>query len=179
MTMASKKEQEQTECNKHKNCDCHKNPKSEKGECNCKNHSSDKANEYLELAQRIKAEFDNYKKRNAELSSVSFSNGVITCVSKLLPCVDAFKQAKNNIKDESVLQGLEMILNSMLNAFNELGVKKIDAVGKDFDPNFHNVVLTDKDETQPDNVVLEEFQEGFVLGDRVIRHSVVKINKLQ
>lgn len=144
----------------------------------CENVEISKENEYLELAQRIKAEFDNYKKRNAELASQSFNNGVASTVTKLLPCVDAFNQAKTNIDDEKTLQGVEMILSTMLNAFKELGIEKIDAVGKEFDPNLHNAVLTGYEEDVADNVILEEYQQGFMFKDKVIRHSVVKINKL-
>ena len=152
------------------NCNCEEN-----GNCGC-HHSSE--SEYLELAQRIKAEFDNYKKRNAEISKMSFENGVGTAVMKLLPAIDSFNQAKSNIKDTSVLSGIDLIFNQVMNAFNELGVKKIESVGCLFDPNLHNAVLTDHNENYGDEVILEEYQPGFIMGDKVIRHSVVKINKL-
>ena len=135
--------------------------------------------EYLELAQRIKAEFENYKKRNAELSQQSYENGVAQTVSKLLPAIDSFKQAKSTITDENTLTGLDLVLSQILNAFAELGVTKIQAEGEMFNPNYHNAVLTGNDNEKPDNIILEEYQEGFILkNDRVIRHSVVKINKL-
>ncbi len=171
--MANKKEDKHCECgcNNHEHkCNC----QHDEHTCQC----GGKEAEYLELAQRIKAEFDNYKKRNAEIAGTSFNNGVIQAVTKLLPCIDAFKQAKSNITDEGTLQGLDMVLSSMLNAFKELGVNKIEALGKEFDPHLHNAVLTGTDPDQAENVILEEYQEGFALGDKVIRHSVVKINKL-
>ena len=156
------------EVNEEKDCKCHQ----EEHKCNCGNHketetcncgddcncNNAKESEYLELAQRIKAEFDNYKKRNAEISKISFENGVGTAVMKLLPAIDSF--------------------NQVMNAFNELGVKKIESVGCLFDPNLHNAVLTDNNENYGDEVILEEYQPGFIMGDKVIRHSVVKINKL-
>ena len=149
-------------------------------ECNCGDDCSchGKEAEYLELAQRIKAEFDNYKRRNAEISSQSFNNGVASTVTRLLPVIDSFKQAKANIEDEDTLKGLDLLEGLIIKAFNELNVEKIECVGKDFDPNYHNAVLTGEDNTKPDGVILEEYQQGFKLGDRVIRHSVVKINKL-
>ena len=166
-------------CNDHCTCgdDCHcdENNKCSDG-CTC--GSDTKANEYLELAQRIKAEFENYKRRNADLASQSFDNGVATTVGKLLPAIDSFKQAKSSITDESTIKGLDMVLSQILNGFAALGVSKIECVDKDFDPNLHNAVLVGKDENKKDNIVLEEYQEGFVFKDRVIRHSVVKINKL-
>ncbi len=164
------------------NCEHHNHENHEHIEnCNCNKNNEQKCaskeQEYLELAQRIKAEFENYKRRNAEISSISFNNGVVSTVQKLLPAIDSFNQAKANIKDEETLVGLNLILGNILAAFSELGVEKIDAVGKEFDPNYHNAILTGKDETKPEGIVLEEYQQGFKLRDRVIRHSVVKINK--
>lgn len=161
------------ECDKH--CDCHS--KHEKHDSFAQIQS--KEQEYLELAQRLKAEFENYKKRNAEVVTQSFDNGVSHTVSKLLPAIDSFKQAKSSITDENTLKGLDLVLNQILGAFEELGVTKIKAEGEIFDPNFHNAVLVGNEPDKPDGIILQEFQEGFILkNDRVIRHSVVKINKL-
>ena len=74
--------------------------------------------EYLELAQRIKAEFDNYKKRNADVVTQSFDNGVCHVVEKLLPALDSFKQAKDNITDENTIKGLDLVLNLILFLFS-------------------------------------------------------------
>jgi len=135
--------------------------------------------EYLELAQRLKAEFENYKKRNAEVVLQSFDNGVAHTVEKLLPAIDSFKQAKSSITDENTLKGLDLVLSQILNAFSELGVTKIKAEGEQFDPNYHNAVMVDNNSELEDNIIIDEFQEGFILkNQRVIRHSVVKINKL-
>lgn len=153
--------------------------------CNCHHeeavisNAQNKEQEYLELAQRLKAEFENYKKRNADVVAQSFDNGICHTVSKLLPAIDSFKQAKSSITDENVIKGLDLVLNQILTAFEELGVTKIKAKGEMFDPNFHNAVLTGNEPNEPDGIILDEFQEGFILkNDRVIRHSVVKINKL-
>ena len=146
--------------------------------CNCDNHISKEA-EYLELAQRLKAEFENYKKRNAEVMSQSFDNGIAHTVAKLLPAIDSFRQAKNTITDENTLKGLDLVINQIFGAFEELGVKKINAVGEEFNPNFHNAVIVGNEDDKADNIILEEYQEGFILkNERVIRHSVVKINKV-
>ena len=135
--------------------------------------------EYLEIAQRIKAEFENYKKRNAEIMTQSFDNGVAHTIEKLLPAIDSFKQAKNSITDENTLKGLDLVLNQIFKAFEELGVTKIEAVGQTFDPNYHNAVLAGNDPEQPNEIILDEFQEGFIFkNEKVIRHSVVKINKI-
>ena len=163
-----------SEQKKHQNCKEHQNK-----HCGCECSQVSKEQEYLELAQRLKAEFENYKKRNADIVTQSFDNGVSHTVAKLLPAIDSFKQAKDSITDENVLKGLDLVLNQILGAFEELGVTKIKAKGEMFDPNFHNAVLTGNEPDMPDGIILDEFQEGFILkNDRVIRHSVVKINKL-
>ena len=118
--------------------------------------SNSKEQEYLELAQRLKAEFENYKKRNADVVLQSFDNGVAHTVEKLLPAIDSFKQAKNSIQDENVIKGLDLVLSQILNAFSELGVTKISAVGEQFDPNFHNAVMVDNNSDLEDNVIVDK-----------------------
>ena len=135
--------------------------------------------EYLELAQRIKAEFENYKKSNAEITVQSFDNGIAHTVEKLLPAMDSFKQAKASIQDENTLKGLDLVYNQIIKALEELGVTKINAKGEMFDPNYHNAVLTGNNPDRQDGEILEEYQEGFIMkNERVIRYSVVQINKL-
>ena len=173
---------------KHKECSCedkcHCNDNCTCGDececenCNCQNNIDDEAIGYLELAQRIQADFENYKRRNAEVEKNSFNNGVYAFVSKLLPVMDSFKQARNTIKDENALKGLELIHSQIIKALSSFGIYKIECVGQKFDPNLHNAVLTDCDETKEDEIILEELQEGFKTENKVIRHSVVKINKL-
>ena len=155
------------ECNCHDDC-----------ECGCHEQLGDEALGYLELAQRIQADFENYKRRNAEVEKTSFNNGFYSFVTKLLPVLDSFKQARETIKDESALSGLEIIHNQIIKALSSFGIYKIECVGQKFDPNFHNAVLTDCDETKEDEIILEELQEGFKTETKVIRYSVVKINKL-
>jgi molecular chaperone GrpE len=93
--------------------------------------------------------------------------------------MDSFKQARASIQDENTLKGVDLVYSQILKAFEEIGVTKIKAEGEMFDPNFHNAVLTGADPEKPENIILNEYQEGFILkNDRVIRHSVVQINKL-
>lgn len=143
-------------------------------------HSQDISSDalsYLEMAQRLKAEFDNYKKRNKDVAETSFNDGVAYAVNKLLPVIDNVNQAKSKITDTSVLEGLDIISNQIINSLKAIGVEKIDCQGKPFDPNYHNAVMVENDKEKEDNIVLQELQEGFVLKNKVIRHSVVKINK--
>ena len=114
----------------------------------------------------------------AEITITSFNNGVVAAVTKLLPALDSFKQAKANITDKQTIEGLDLILSQILTALKDMGVEKIECVNQPFDPNFHNAILTGEDAEKEDGVILEEYQEGFKFKDRVIRHSVVKINKL-
>ena len=144
-----------------------------------KEQVSTKEAEYLEIAQRIKAEFENYKKRNAEISSQSFENGVVYVIEKLLPAMDSFKQARMSIQDENTLKGVDLVYSQILKAFEDLEVTKISALGEQFNPNYHNAVLVGNDSEKPEGEILNEYQEGFILkNQRVIRHSVVQINKL-
>lgn len=166
------------DCNCGDNCNC--GDDCECG-CNCGDNCEDVSVDalgYLELAQRVQADFENYKRRNAEVEKTSYNNGVYAMATKLLPVMDSFKQARETISDENALAGLKLIHSQIIKAFSGFGIHKIECLGQKFDPNLHNAVLTDCDETKEDEVVLEELQEGFKSDDKVIRHSVVKINKL-
>lgn len=135
-----------------------------------------KESEYLELAQRITAEFENYKKRNADLAQKSEEEGVVRAVQKILPIVDSFDNAFKMVKDEGSKEGLRLVYEIVINALGELGVTEIDAVGKDFDPQLHNAVIATEDEKNAGKV-LEVYQKGFKMGDRVIRYSMVRVGK--
>ncbi len=163
--------------NQHQHCNCDDDCHCEDNECHCEEKNENPAINYLEVAQRIQAEFENYKRRTKDVESTAYNNGIINAVRNLLPVIDGFNQAKENIKDENILKGLNNIYKLIFTALEKLGVKAIECVGKKFDPNFHNAVVAIEDNHYESGVVLEEFQQGFMLGDVVIRHSVVKINK--
>ena len=175
----------QNDCNCNDNCDCehechcdknHDEKCSDK-KCNCHEPKVNEINlDYLDIAQRLKAEFDNYKKRNQEIASTSFNDGKAYVIGKLLPIIDAFDQANKTITDENVKSGVNIINNQLRNILTDLGVKKIECVGKEFDPYLHNAVFA-VDSDGEKNIVLEELQEGFTLDGKVLRHSVVKISK--
>ncbi len=136
-----------------------------------------KSQEYLEMAQRLQAEFDNYRRRNFDLAKNSRQDGIVFAVEQLLPVVDTISSAKKQIVDENFLKSLDLIYKQTIDCFAKIGVTKIDALGKPFNPIYHNAIMAEEVEgTEPDMVV-DEFQEGFMLGDRVIRHSVVKVSK--
>ena len=141
-----------------------------------KEKKDDKSQEYLEMAQRVQAEFDNYRRRNLDLASSSRKDGIVQAVTELLPIVDTINSAKRQVTDEKLAKSLDLIYKQTLDCFSKLGVKKIDAVGKPFNPNYHNAIMTENAKGVEPDIVLDEFQEGFMIDGRVIRHSVVKVS---
>lgn len=158
-------------------CSCH--DECEDDNCDCCNHDDNlqEAYNYLELAQRIQAEFENYRKRTQSAEREAKQKGIMEAVEKLLPVVDSVDIAKKQVTDESLLNALEVINKQIFQSLESLGVKKIEALGKPFDPNYHNAIMTGEDAEKEADIVLEEYQQGFTLGDKVIRYSVVKVNK--
>lgn len=158
-------------CDCENDCDCNEESVEIKTETNCRE------NEFKETLQRLQAEFDNYRKRNESLVEKYKEDGIVYAINKLLPVLDSFKSAKMLVKDEEFLKSLDLIEKQFQNGLDALKITKINAEGEIFNPMYHNAVLTGNDETKQEDEILEVFQDGYILGDRVIRHSVVKINK--
>lgn len=141
--------------------------------------AEDKAKESFDKYLRQVAEFDNYRKRTTAEKASMYSNGVRDTVEKLLPVVDNFERAVGSVpedeKESSMFTGVEMILKQLREVLAAMGVEEIEAEGQPFDPNLHNAVMHIDDESCDDNVVVEVFQKGYKLGDKVIRHSMVKV----
>lgn len=136
--------------------------------------------EYKSLCQRIAADFDNYKKRIAKDKENMYYEVVADVVGKLLPIVDNFERAIDSAKNskdtnDELLKGLEMIKKQIDDIFSKLGVEPIEALNKEFDPYLHNAIMHVEDERYGKNVVIEEFQKGYKIKDRVIRYSLVKV----
>lgn len=130
---------------------------------------------------RIQADFDNYRKRTRnEIANLEKYQSQDLAVD-LLTTVDNFERALNTdvTSDEanSLLQGMEMVYRGMLDVFKKHGIEPIESVGKPFDPHFHHAVMQEHNEEYEENVVLEEFQKGYILKDRVIRPAMVKVNE--
>ena len=136
------------------------------------------AEEYLNLARVIQADFDNYRKRSLEQIERARIDGIISAVEVLLPSLDAFKKVKDSIKDDKMLEGINMLEKAIISSLDKLGVEKIDAVGKQLDPNVHNVLAVSVNKDVEDGVILEEFQAGYKMKDKIIRCSQVLVNKL-
>lgn len=145
--------------------------------CELEKEDNCREQEFKDTLQRLQAEFDNYRKRNESLTEKCKEDGVVYAISKLLPVLDSFKSAKQIVKDEEFLKSLELIEKQFIDGLSNLKITKIEAEGQIFNPNFHNAVLTGTDESKEEDEILEVFQDGYKLGDRIIRHSVVKINK--
>jgi molecular chaperone GrpE len=135
------------------------------------------AKENFDKYLRQVAEFENYRKRTTAEKSSMYSNGVRDTVEKLLPVLDNFERAINSTedKDNTLYVGVEMILKQFNEMLTALGVEEIPAEGEPFDPNLHNAVMHIEDDKCDTNVVVEVFQKGYKMGDKVIRHSMVKV----
>ena len=135
-----------------------------------------------ELTDRLKrsmAEFDNFRKRTEKEKSQMYDMGAKTIVEKILPVIDNFERGLAAVpednKEDAFVVGMDKIYRQMLTVLEEAGVKPIEAVGAEFDPNFHNAVMHVEDETLGENVVAEELQKGYMYRDTVVRHSMVKV----
>lgn len=134
-------------------------------------------------AMRIQAEMINFKKRKEEELTNFLKYANSNLVEDLLPIVDNFERAikmdDNDLSDEvsKFLEGFKMIYGNLINILNKFEVKEIEAEGVEFNPSFHQAVLTDKDENKPSGVVLEVLQKGYMYKDKVIRPAMVKVNE--
>ncbi len=143
----------------------------------------DKKDEQIEeLTDKVKrqmAEFDNFRKRTEKEKSQMYDMGAKTIVEKILPVIDNFERGLAAVpednKEDAFVVGMDKIYRQMLTVLEEAGVKPIEAVGAEFDPNFHNAVMHVEDETLGENVVAEELQKGYMYRDTVVRHSIVKV----
>lgn len=134
-------------------------------------------NRYL----RLQADFDNFRRRSRIELEASAKYRAQSLITDLLPAVDNFERAmKMEVENEqakSLLQGVEMVYRSLLDALKNEGVEVIETVGKEFDPHLHQAVMQAEDENYGPNIVVEEFQKGYRLKDRVIRPAMVKVNQ--
>ncbi|MBW3113052.1 MULTISPECIES: nucleotide exchange factor GrpE [Bacillaceae] len=141
----------------------------------------EKLNESENRYLRLRADFDNFRRRvnvENEAKEKYRAQGLIT---ELLPALDNFERALNieadNEQTKQLLQGMEMVHRSLVDALKKEGVEPIEAVGQEFDPHLHQAVMQVEDENFDSNVVVEEFQKGYKLKDRVIRPSMVKVSQ--
>ena len=135
----------------------------------------------IDKMMRLAADFDNYKKRNAKEYENIRKYAAENIIKELIPIVDNFERAiesANESKDvNSLLGGIKLILNQMMNLLEKEGVIRIKAVGEIFDPNIHEAVMHIASDEYPENVVMQELQKGYILRDRVIRPAMVAVSK--
>lgn len=155
----------------------------EKGGFFRKKDKKDKKDEQIaELNDRVKrqmAEFDNFRKRSEKEKNQMYEIGAKSIIEKLLPVIDNFERGLATVSEEEkgsgFAEGMDKIYKQMVSMLEEAGVKAIEAVGQEFDPNLHNAVMHVEDENFGENIVAEEFQKGYMYRDSVVRHSMVKV----
>ena len=139
----------------------------------------DKVTALEDRVLRQMAEFENFRKRTTKEKEQMFSMGEKNVIEKILPVVDNFERGLATIPEEEkgtpVASGMEMIYKQLTKVLEDLGVKPIEAVGKEFDPNFHNAVMQVESEEYESGVVAQEFIKGYMYRDQVIRHSMVGV----
>ena len=139
----------------------------------------DKVAALEDKVKRQMAEFDNFRKRTAKEKEQMFSMGEKNVIEKMLPVVDNFERGlaavPENEKDSAIVSGMEMVYKQLMKQLEDLGVKPIEAVGKEFDPNFHNAVMQVESDEFETGIVAQEFQKGYTYHDVVVRHSMVGV----
>ena len=132
------------------------------------------AEETSDRLKRIMAEFENYKKRNLKEKEMQYNSILADVINSLLPVIGNLEKAVvAETKDQNYKQGVELVLKQLLDVLEGFGVKKIEAVGKPFDPELHDAISHVEDESLGEQVVKEEYRTGYIIGDKVIRHSMV------
>ena len=139
------------------------------------------SDEYLNMAQRVQADFDNYRKRNASLRTEVADDTVRETIKEILPSLDnlerALDAAKKAGEESSLLKGVEMTLRGFEEALNKMGLERVEAApGTVFDPEKHNaVMMTEADEEHPEGTIVECFQTGFAVKGKVVRYAMVRV----
>ena len=125
---------------------------------------------------RLAAEYDNFRKRSMKEREMIYSDARADAITRLLPVYDNLQRAlKMECTDDAFFKGVEMMMTQLTQILDEMNVKQITAVGEPFDPNRHNAVMMIENPELGEKIVAEEFQKGFTLGERVIRHSTVVV----
>ena len=173
------KEAEEAEAGTEESEEDKKSEKKLFGKKNKKDKKDEKIEELTDRLTRQMAEFDNFRKRTDKEKSQMYEVGAKDIIEKILPVVDNFERGLDAVKEEDkedpFVQGMEKVYKHLMTTLEEIEVKPIEAVGKEFDPNFHNAVMHVDDENFGENIVAEEFQKGYTYRDSIVRHSMVKV----
>ena len=144
-----------------------------------KDKKDEKIEELTDRLTRQMAEFDNFRKRTEREKSQMYEIGAKDIIEKILPVIDNFERGLAAVPEESkedpFVEGMEKIYKLIMTTLEGVGVKPIEAVGQEFNPDFHNAVMHVEDEEAGENIITEEFQKGYMYHDSVVRHSMVKV----
>lgn len=136
--------------------------------------------EYLDHLQRLQAEFDNYKKRVDREKAELIEYASAELVSELIDIMENLQRgvasAKGSDDIDSIVKGMEMVSTQLKDILGSRGLKPIEAVGKKFDPHYHEAMMMTPTDEYPYNTVIEEFQQGYMIKDKVIRYSKVRVS---
>ena len=144
-----------------------------------KDKKDEKIEELTDRLTRQMAEFDNFRKRTEKEKSQMYEIGAKDIIEKILPVVDNFERGLGSVPEEEknapFVEGMEKIYKQLMTTLESVGVKPIEAVGQEFNPDFHNAVMHVEDDELGENIIAEEFQKGYTYRDSVVRHSMVKV----
>ena len=143
----------------------------------------DKKDEQIEeLNDRVKrqmAEFENFRKRSEKEKSQMFDMGAKNVIEKILPVVDNFERGFTTVeeadKDDAFVQGMQQVYKQLMTELESIGVTPIEALGQEFNPDFHNAVMQVESEEYESGIVAQEFMKGYMYKDTVVRHSMVGV----
>ena len=144
-----------------------------------KDKKDEKIEELTDRLTRQMAEFDNFRKRTEREKSQMYEIGAKDIIEKILPVVDNFERGLGSVPEEEknapFVEGMEKIYKQLMTTLESVGVKPIEAVGQEFNPDFHNAVMHVEDDEFGENIIAEEFQKGYMYRESVVRHSMVKV----
>ena len=133
--------------------------------------------EYLDILRRTKADFDNYRKRTIKEKEGIYNDGFVDGVKQVLPVIDSLERAIgfNTSENDSLLQGVEMVLKMFCDILSKNEIEEIPAEGENFNPHFHNAVMHIEDPNYEENVVVEVLEKGYKFKEKILRYSMVKV----
>ena len=144
-----------------------------------KDKNAELVEELTDKVKRQMAEFENFRKRSEKEKAGMFEMGAKSVIEQILPVIDNFERGLAAVPEEAkadpFVEGMETIYRQFMDTMDKLNIKPIEAVGTEFNPDFHNAVMHVEDEEAGENVVVEEFQKGYLYKDQVVRHSMVKV----
>ena len=198
-TVQDEVKNQETDAKKEEACNCESECKADESQNTCVADESDKAEAQdestesskkkdpkdaviEELQDRVKrqmAEFDNFRKRTEKEKAQMFDMGARTIIEKILPVIDNFERGLAAVpeeqKDDAFVTGMDKVYKQMLTELDAIGVKPIEALGKEFDPDLHNAVMQVESEEYEPGTVAQELQKGYTYKDSVVRHSMVAV----